>query len=156
MTTQNLVSAILPDELKESILQLLDQLSAKLTFLISISPEEIKGVVRAGDGYSPFLDRAHQTIKNYPQIVSPLFDKEEFEKDYLFASALEPIYTKLNSINEGVRNTLIAAMSDTMSSSLKIYSAAQDNKDKIPGLNAIVDEMAKFFKKTRTPKDEKK
>jgi hypothetical protein len=37
-----------------------------------------------------------------------------------------------------------------MAQSLEIYSAVKQNRDKIPGLNVIADEMSSFFKKTKT------
>ena len=149
MAVQNLVSSTISAELKESIKQSLADLKNKCRFAIVLTPDEIKGLVKAGDDYSGFLDKAYNAAITYPGILPPVFNKDEFIKDYLFAKDLEEIVTEFKSFMETMHNTLIAAFSDTMSGALEVYAAVQQNKDKVAGLNIVYDEMAKHFKKSR-------
>ena len=103
MATQNLVSAVLTPELKASINQTLEQLKNDCSFVITLTPDEIKNLFKAGDAYSSFLDKAYNTITDHPEIMPSIFDKEEFKKDYIFAADLMPIIAKVRSILEAQR-----------------------------------------------------
>jgi hypothetical protein len=154
MAVQNLVSVTITPEMKEAIRQALADLKVKCRFSIVLTPEEIKGLVKAGEGYSIFLNKAYNAAITYPGIMPPVFNKDEFTKDYLFAQDLEEIVNECESFMETLRNTLIAACSDTMIEALEVYAAVQQNKDKVPGLNIVYEEMAKHFKRPRTKKEE--
>ena len=36
-----------------------------------------------------------------------------------------------------------------MAGALEVYAAVKQNRDKVPGLNVVADEMAEFFKKAK-------
>ena len=36
-----------------------------------------------------------------------------------------------------------------MSSALEVYAAVKQNRDKVPGLNVVAEEMSEFFKKAK-------
>ncbi len=156
MATQNLVSAILTAELKDSIKQLLEQLKSKCSFIVTLTPDELISVFKASDGYLPFLDKAYNTILAYPNLMSLAFNKDEFIKDYTFAKELLEIIAEFNRFMDSLNNTLTAALSDSMVEALDVYSAVKQNKDKIPGLQTDYEEMAKYFKKSRNIKEQPK
>ena len=60
----------------------------------------------------------------------------------------------MNEFAQAMEHTLLAAWSDLLVEALEVNAAAQQNKDKVPGLNSIADEMANFFKKTIKKKAE--
>lgn len=156
MATQNLVSAVLTPELKASINQTLEQLKNDCSFVITLTPDEIKNLFKAGDAYSSFLDKAYNTITDHPEIMPSIFDKEEFKKDYIFAADLMPIIAKVRSILETLENTRTAALSDTIVGALEIYNQVQNNKDKVSGLNTVYDDLAVHFKKSKRIKEQPK
>jgi hypothetical protein len=156
MSSQNLVSYTLTAEKKTAINQTLDSLKDHFSFTIPLTPAEIKSIFKAGDSYSPFIEKAYNALNQFPQIMPAIFDAQEFKNDYQLAMDLTAIITKLKGLLESLENTQVAAFSDAMVGGLEIYSHVQANKDKVPGLNAIADDMGSHFKKSKKPKDETK
>ena len=146
---QNLISASLQPADAAEVQQLLSAAKAKLSFLLSLSPDDVSGIIIAGNAYLPFIDLAYQAVQSHPEILSGVFDKEEFQRDYALLGAIRPILMQMNELTESLQKTLYAASSDSFVASLDIYAAVKLNKDKVPGLNVVADEMAKFFKKTK-------
>jgi hypothetical protein len=104
---------------------------------------------KVGNAYLPFVDLAHQVVDSHPEIFPPVFDKEEFKKDYALLSTMRPIVTQINELAESIQKTFTAVGSDTLTESLEVYDYVKQNKSKVPGLNVIADGMAKFFKKSK-------
>jgi len=112
-----------------------------------------KAAFKAGNAYLLFIDMAYQTMIAHPEILSGVFDKEEFQKDYALLSALRPIFNQINELAEGIQKTFMAVGSDAMIAALDVYSSVKQNKDKVPGLSVTADQMSEFFKRTRTKSD---
>jgi hypothetical protein len=157
MTVQNLVTTILSPELQASIIEKLQSIKADLaSIVITLAPGEKKEHLSVGNVMLPFLDVANSAANNHPEILSPVFDKQEFNNDYALTKALVPIATLLAEIYSSVENTLHAANSDSMVEGLDVYSAVQQNEKKVPGLDVVAAEMRSFFKKPRRAGDDKK
>lgn len=149
MAEQNLISATVSPEDKADILQKLKDIKEKLNFLISLQPDEIKSLIKMGNSYLPFVDKAHEAVTAHPEIMPGTFDLEEFKRDYSLTKDLIPIMNEVNALAEGLQNTMMAVRSDAMNSSLEIYGAVKSNVDRIPGLNVTAGEMSDFFKKAK-------
>jgi len=147
--SQNLISASLPAEDATEILQHLTDIKAKLNFLLSLQTSDIVSMFKVGNAYLPFVDQAYQAVIAHPEILPPVFDKEEFLKDYALLSTMRPIVSQINELTESLQKTFTAVGSDTITESLDVYDYVKQNKDKVPGLNVMADEMAKFFKKSK-------
>lgn len=155
--SQNLISATLPAADAADILQSLTAAKSKLPFLSTLQATDIKYLFKVGNAYLPFLDRIYQVVINHPEVLPPVFDKEEFLRDYELVNSMRPIFNLVNELAEGVQKTFFAASSDAMVSAFEVYAAVKINKDKVPGLSVISDEMSEFFKKAKaksnTPTD---
>jgi hypothetical protein len=149
MAVQNLISAAIPAETKTDVMQKLADVKKKLSFLLTLQGDEIQGLFKAGTGYAPFLEKAYNAANSHPEILPGVFNKEEFNKDYQLSKDLTAIVNMVNELADSLQNTLIAVNSDAMAEALDVYSAVKLNRDKVPGLNIIADEMAEFFKRTR-------
>ena len=149
MATQNLVSASLSPEAKADIMAKLEDIRRQLAFLLSLNPGDIQGLFKAGNGYAPFLDKAYTAVSQHPGIMPAVFDVDEFRKDYALSRDLGAIVSQVNQLAEGLNNTMIAVNSDTMAGSLEVYAAVKQNRDKVPGLNVVAQEMGEFFKKAK-------
>ena len=149
MASQNLVSAVLPPELKNSIVTKLSSLKSDFNFLISILPGEKNEHVKVGNVMLPLLDMARDVVATHPEIISAIFDKEEFIKDYQLTKDLAPISTQLMELAAAVETTLFAANSDAMVGALEVYAAVLQNEDKVPGLDVIAAQMREFFKRPK-------
>ena len=147
--SQNLISAMLPAEDAADVQQSLAAAKAKLSFLLSLQTEDVVTLFKVGNAYLPFIDKAYQTMVAHPEILPPVFDKDEFIRDYNLLSTLRPIFTQIDELAESIRKTFTAVGSDALLASLEVYSAVKQNKDKVPGLEITADEMAVFFKKSK-------
>ena len=80
MSSQNLISATLSEETKTEITQALTEVRNKLEFLLSMQPDEIKSIFKAGNGFIPFIDKAYNVVNAHPEILPSVFNVEEFKK----------------------------------------------------------------------------
>ena len=150
---QNLISAALSPDDAAAVNQNLADAKSKLNFLLSLQTIDVVTMFKVGNTYLPFIDMAYQTMIAHPEILSGVFDKEEFQKDYALLSALRPIFNQINELAEGIQKTFMAVGSDSMIAALDVYSSVKQNKDKVPGLSVTADQMGEFFKKTKTKND---
>jgi len=147
MTSQNLISASIAAETKADILQKLADIKGKLGFLLTLQPNEVHSLFKAGNGYAPFVDKAHSVATDHAQILPGVFELAEFKKDYALSKDLTAIADQVKQLSNGLQNTLTAANSDALAGALEIYAAVKQHRDKVPGLNVVAEEMAVFFKK---------
>ena len=147
--SQNLISATLSAQDAAEVQQHLINAKTKLNFLLSLQTADVITLFKAGNAYLPFIDLAFQVVKAHPEIIPPVFDKEEFNRDYQLLSSLRPIFNQINELAESIQKTFTAVGSDAMIGALDIYTAVKQNKDKVPGLAATAEEMAVSFKKSK-------
>ncbi len=50
---------------------------------------------------------------------------------------------------DSLRDTQMAVNSDAVAGALEIHQAVKLNKDRVPGLNVVAEEMAAFFRKAQ-------
>jgi hypothetical protein len=148
MASQNLISTSLAAETKTEILHALGEIKSKLGFLLTLQPDEVKGIIKAGNALTPFMEKAYNSVNDHPEILPTVFNTAEFKNDYALIKDLTPIANQINELANSIQNTLMAASSDTLVGALEIYAAVKQNRDKVPGLNVVADEMSEFFHKT--------
>lgn len=148
MAVQNLVSASIAAETKEEILQSIAEIKGKLSFLLTLQAAEVAGIFKAGKEYAPFLEVCHTVAKSHPEILSGVFNAAEFDRDFQLSKDLGAIADALDQLNEGVGHTLTAARSDALTTALDVYAAVKLNRDKVPGLGGVADNLALYFKKS--------
>jgi hypothetical protein len=149
MTMQNLISAVLAPEVVTRVTTKLTEIKSDLSFLISLGVDEIRGLFKAGDTYSSFIDDAYDAVTAHPEMMPAAFDLEEFKKDYALIQSLVPLFNQIKELSDGIEKTLIAVNSDALAESLEIYAAVRQYKDKISGLSVTAEKMAKYFKKSK-------
>lgn len=149
MAVQNLVSASLTAEAKAEIQKDLADIKKQLSFLSSISKADVATLMKVGNGFAPLLDKAYATFSEHPEIMPLVFPSEEFRRDYQLYKDLGPIAGQISQLAESVDRTMTALASDTMMESLEVYQAVKQSKNKVPGLEAVADEMGSFFARSR-------
>ena len=154
--SQNLISATLTAEDAAEVQQLLAAIRAKLpVFEGNITAQSVP-FLKLGNAYLPFIDEAMRATQSHPEILAPIFDKEEFARDWEFYKALRPIADQIGELLLCVEKSMAAAGGDALSASLEVYTEVKQNKSKIPGIQIIADNMSAFFKKTRKKKTDEK
>jgi hypothetical protein len=151
--SQNLISATLSAADAAEVKQNLSAVAAKLTFLSTLQTADVNSLFKVGNAYLPFIDQIHEVVVTHPEILPAIFDKDEFLHDYELFSSIRPILNQLNELTEGLQKSYTAAGSDTLVAALEVYSAVKQNKDKVPGLSVVNDNLAIFFKKAKAKPD---
>ncbi len=146
---QNLVNAELTISDAAEINTALESIHSKMPFLISLSAQDRVSILKLGDGMRPVVEISANVITEHPEIMPGTFNCEDFKKDFNLMKALEPLSQKLQLLKQAVDDTILAAGSDSLSQALEVYSEVKNHKDKIPGLNAIYNEMKAYFSRKR-------
>lgn len=66
--TQNLISATFSAEDAAAVQQNLIAAKSKLSFLISLQTEDVSAILKVGNAFLPFVDKAYQTVMAHPEI----------------------------------------------------------------------------------------
>lgn len=146
---QNLISASMSAADAAEVNQSLSVIKSKLPFLSALQSTDISGLYKVGNAYLPFLDQVHEVVQTHPEILSGIFDKDEFLRDYELFNTIRPILNQINELAEGLQKAYTAVGSDTLVAALEVYASVKQNKDKVPGLSVTSDNMAVFFKRAR-------
>ena len=154
MPAQNLVSATISPEVKSEVLKKLTDVRGHLDFLLTLQTDEIRSLMKASNSYHPFISKSYNAIVDHPDIMPAVFDLDEFKRDYHLSQDLAVIGNQVKELAEAIQNTQIAVNSDAMNGALEVYSAVKQNKDKVPGLNVVAEELAEFFKRSKRKKTE--
>lgn len=149
MPSQNMVSGTLASNDRDEILQKVQEIRAKLGFLIHLTPEEVKSLFKAGNGYLPLLEKAYSVAETHGEILPNAFDKEEFRRDVELLRALRPVQEQVAQLSDALNDTMTALSSDVMSASLEVYGAMKLYRHKIPGVDVLLSDMGSFFKRPR-------
>jgi hypothetical protein len=149
MATQSKVTASLSADVKADILSKLDSIKKSMDFLISLQPRQIKSMLKSGNGYAAFIEKAYNVANEHPEILPGLFGLEEFRNGYQLGKDLTAIGDSINQLADSMRDTRLAVNSDALNFALAIYSSVKQNKSRLPGGNVIADEMKEFFKKSK-------
>lgn len=123
--TQNRVSGSLPDDVKEQILSHLDQARALMPFLIDLSPEERRSLLRLGDRSETFVRRAQFMAERHPGILSRQFDVDEMHGDIELYFALREVQQAVVHFTELLDDTAAAVGSEAFNAALDVYGFAK-------------------------------
>lgn len=142
----DLISAKLEENSKDLIFTKLRELNEILAFTIDLSNEDKHGLVLMGDKSIAFVDKALEMARLNKELVPAYLDIAEVEKDFKLANDLAAIMFEVESLHEKIRNTYLAAGSDAFYGALSFYDGLKAaNKAGIPGLNSMLEELAKRF-----------
>jgi hypothetical protein len=149
MAKKNLVSATLTEETKADILDKLASIKKSLGFLLTLDSKQVKALLKSGNGYSAFIEKAYSVALEHSEFLPGVFDLNEYKRDYQLGKDLSTITHIINELADSLRDTQLALNSDILNGSLDVYSAVKRNKSEVAGGNLIADEMAEFFKKSK-------
>lgn len=146
---QNLISGEINAQDIQTIQEALNVLNEKMPFLSAMQNVDVSKYFKPGNAYQPLLNLAAQVVEQHPEILPPVFNKEEFKKDSELYAAIAPIALRVSALHTGMQKTQIAVGSDTLKGALEVYAAVKQHKNKVPGLSAVYDEMRVFFRKNK-------
>jgi hypothetical protein len=117
----NRVSATLSNADQQAVLAAINTIRQKLSFLIDLTPEERRTILRMGDGSRAFVSQALEVASQNTDILPRSFDVEEMRKDVELLAALSPIMVALAQLNELVDDTFMEVGSEAYAAGLAVY-----------------------------------
>ncbi len=148
MSNQNISAKLTEADLKE-IQVALSTIETKLPFLVNLTAEERRKLVKMGNKSMTFVSNSLTAAQANRDILPARFDLTEFASDYQLAATLTDVHLRLQQLVEKVDDTLMAVNSEAMTSSLLVYEYVKTAAKNTPGLKAIADQLSERFKATR-------
>ena len=145
MSYQNIAAALSPQDIQE-IKAALQTVQKKLPFLITLSTEERRKLVKMGDKSLAFVNNSVTAAQSNREILPATFDVEELVQDYQLAAALTELLISIQQLSEQVDDTLMAVGSEAMTSSLTVYDYVKTASKKTPGLKTVAEQLGERFK----------
>lgn len=156
MAYQNIAATLSPQDIQE-IKAALQTVQRKMPFLITLSTEERRKLVKMGDKSLAFVNNSITAAQSNREILPATFDVEELVQDYQLAAALTELLISMQQLTEQVDDTLMAVGSEAMTSSLTVYDYVKTASKKTPGLKTVAEQLGERFKaigkgkSTKTP-----
>jgi len=119
--SQNLVSLTLTNDQIATAMVALEQLEASLPGLISVQPEDRKGLVFMGPRSETFCRQTLRVLDQNRQIVPPSLDLAGAQADLVAIDQLRPVLERLQRLLSRVDDTVSALGSDVMVTALEGY-----------------------------------
>ena len=145
MAYQNIAAALSPQDIQE-IKAALQTVQKKMPFLITLSTEERRKLVKMGDKSLAFVNNSVTAAQSNREILPATFDVEELVRDYQLATALTELLISMQQLTEQVDDTLMAVGSEAMTSSLTVYDYVKTASKKTPGLKTVAEQLGERFK----------
>ncbi len=145
MSIQKVISTSLSEAEMKAILNKIAVIRSDLNVLITLETSQNKALFKAGNVYSPFINKANAAAQAYPEILPKIFSVEEFGKDCDLIEVLTPIQNQINELAKGVHDTLMTAHSDALVKAIEVYDAVKQQKDTEPGLASTYEELSVSF-----------
>ena len=145
MSYQNIAAALSPQDIQE-IKAALQTVQKKLPFLITLSTEERRKLVKMGDKSLAFVNNSVTAAQSNREILPATFDVEELVRDYQLATTLTELLISVQQLAEQVDDTLMAVGSEAMTSGLTVYDYVKTASKKTPGLKTVAEQLGERFK----------
>jgi hypothetical protein len=147
---ENRISAQLGEAERQAVFAAIQTIRQKLPFLIDLTPEERRSLLKYGDKSRAFVEQALQVAEQNPDILPRTFDAGEMRNDVELFVALSSIHTAFAQLNELLDDTVLAVGSDAYAAALSVYQFARA-AGKGAALDTALDGMAqRFARKSRS------
>lgn len=143
----NQFSADIPAATLAQVQQHLDAIKTALQpYLVSLTPEERKTMLRMADKTVAFVQKTADYATNSPAFVPPFVEFEEVQQDVAALTALTPLHQQLEQLALDVDSTMMTAGSEAYGHSLTIYNNIKFlAKNKQPGAQTAYDDLRQRF-----------
>lgn len=142
--SENRVSAVLSEADRKAVLDAIETIRTKLSFLIDLTPEQRRSLPKMGDKSRAFVAKALAIAQHNSNFLPRSFSVEEFERDVALAEALLPIMVSLTRLQEQINDTYIEVGSEAYSASLVVYQCGRNSGDG-ESLEGLLDDMGQRF-----------
>lgn len=146
MSYQNISATVSAADLK-AVKDAVALIQTKLPFLVSLTPDERKGIFKAGPNSLSFVQNALQAAQNNPDIFPKSFDVEEFSSDVDLFAVLTDLNTLVSQLASEIDDTRMAVGGEAMSEASDVYNYVKAAAKKTPGLKPVADQLGQRFQK---------
>jgi hypothetical protein len=146
----NRISATLSPADQQAVRAAVNTIREKLSFLVDLTPEERRTLLKMGDKSRSFVTQALTVGEQNEDILPRSFDVAEMRKDVDLLAALEPVMASLSQLSELVEDTYMAVGSEAYISALLVYQFARA-AGKGAALDGALDALGqRFARKSRS------
>lgn len=151
------VSADISDADMAEILHLIEQIDAKLPFLISMTPDQRKACLKLGDKSIGFVEKAIDYSNTNMSLRPAWLDMDEFTKDFKLTKNLLEILRHMKPLAQNIEDTATEAGVETFGAAIVFYNSVKNaTKTNVPGAKSIYEDLQKRFPggSSRKPADQ--
>ncbi len=147
---QNRVSASLTPEDIAAVMAAIETVKQRLPFLIDLSKEERRTMLKMGDDSRGFVFKMMELIQQNPDFLPRSFDIEEMRKDVELLKVLYPVLVAVSQLHELLQDTLMEVGSEAYAAALVGYRYAKDAN--LDGADDLLDDISRRFARKSSPK----
>ncbi len=130
----------------QAIKQAIQIITEKLPFLVALSSDEKRSLVKLGSKSIDFVRDCNTVAQNYGQILPANFDVQELSKDSKLFEQLSEIQLLFNTLTEKLNDTTIAVGNESMKASLTVYEYVKTASKSQAGLKTVAEQLQQRFK----------
>lgn len=132
----NRINARLTPEDLAAIKQAIQEINARMPFLLGLTLEERRKLAKINRSNKLFVEDAIEVARENPNVLPHYLTVEELEKDYELFEQLDDILLPLEQLFERVRDTQMLAGSEAYQTSLVLYKLTRVAADAgLPGMD---------------------
>lgn len=146
MSLENKISLSVSSESMKKISDAIHVIQGELPFLLNLSVDERKSLLKMGDKTVAFVHKAFEYANQNPQTLPAFVSLPEFEKDVQMVDSLTKVLYPLEQLVEKLDDTCKIAGSEAYSAALVYYKSVKSAANAgVPGMKGIVDDLSVRF-----------
>lgn len=144
---KNQISAAISDQTLAQIETKISEIRQLLSpYLVNLTSEERTKLPKMSDKSVSFVSKVMEYIKTNPDLIPPMMDKEEMEKDFKLNQSLQPVFKILKQLSENVGETLMLTGHEAYVQALLYYATVKmAAKTGSPDAKTIQEDLGKRF-----------
>lgn len=124
----------------------------KLPFLVNLTAEERKTLVKTGPDRLSFVRNAATGAQANPDIFPAAFNVTAFQRDVDLFAVMTEIGTLADSLASQIDDTRLAVGSEAMQGASQVYGYVKAAAKTTPGLKPLADQLGEQFQRPGKPK----
>jgi hypothetical protein len=146
MPKDNLISATISAEDIQAIKDAIAAIRSKLPFLLSLSPQERRELVKMGEKSIGFDEKCTLYMGNHAEFTPGFVDMSEVARDRALRSQILGFSSLLNTLTQSVDDTLMAVNQDIWMANLAYYHSVHEAaKRGRPNAQTVYDDLRTRF-----------
>jgi hypothetical protein len=141
---ENRVSAVLSQADRDAVVAAIETIRAKLPFLVNLTPDQRRAMLKLGDKSVAFVNRASEVAAQNTGLLPAAFELAEWQKDADLLLALRSIEVALNPLSEAIDDTLMVVGSEAYVAALSAYQYLKAG-NQAGQLDGLLDELGRRF-----------